>query len=356
MRSLQRQHTHRFTRAFILALAIALPSCKRDKTPETPPPVETSTTADDAASLPPELTPLERCRDARWTDAGIQWTCGESVQLVWGDAQPRDGSHGKAQLIAFKESLERQRAQPRDKDRPPHTQNPVEWSRGSLEATARPLHTIAYRFTERIEDLPPTDVEVAGIFAVFADGNDAVRSAHCVGLAVEVEALCDPILTEFSLGGGPPAYMMPTTARDSGEEKVGAFLPRLGGSPVTIPRGCERSGPRQITCGETQLLWETLAEDTDARAEAMFVSEVEAGMERAFGKTITRSQEDCAIASRDAECTRLGVKFDGEPGRGHVLIGHARVKHQRTIVMCAWNAKEKRARPPEVCEQIITLR
>lgn len=140
MRSLQRQHTHRFTRAFILALAIALPSCKRDKTPETPPPVETSTTADDAASLPPELTPLERCRDARWTDAGIQWTCGESVQLVWGDAQPRDGSHGKAQLIAFKESLERQRAQPRDKDRPPHTQKPVEWSRGSLEATARPLH------------------------------------------------------------------------------------------------------------------------------------------------------------------------------------------------------------------------
>ena len=39
----------------------------------------------------------------------------------------------------------------------------------------RPLHAISYRFTERIEELPPTDIEVAGIFAVFEDGNNAVR-------------------------------------------------------------------------------------------------------------------------------------------------------------------------------------
>jgi hypothetical protein len=328
-----------------LALTIlATQACKRDKPPEQQPLAETAT-AQSTPAPEPELTPLERCRDPHWTDAGIQWSCGESVQLVWGDAQPQDDSRGRAQLIAFKESLDRQRAK-----------QGVEWGRANLGrmntgAGMRPLHTISYRFTERIEELPPTDIEVMGVFAIFEDGKDAVRTAHCAGLEQEIEAICLPVLAEFSLGGGPPTYMMPTDTR--GEENSMRFVPRLADTPITIPEGCERTGQRQITCGETQLLWETLAEETDARAEAMFVEEVAAGMERAFGKSVSKAKKRCEITSKQAECTHLSVSTKEE--RGHVLIGHARVKHQRTLVMCAWSADEKAVKLPEVCAQAIRL-
>jgi hypothetical protein len=333
----------------ILALCITLaPACKRDKTPAEQPLAETAATESTPVATP-ALTPIEQCRDPHWTDAGIQWSCGESVQLVWGDAQPQDDSDGRAQLIAFKESLERHRAE-----------QGVEWGRANLRsmntsAGMRPLHAISYRFTERIEELPPTDIEVAGIFAVFEDGNNAVRTAHCAGLEQEIEALCKPVLAEFSLNGGPPAYMMPAEPR--GEEGNNHLVPRLAGEPITIPPGCQRSGPRHIDCGETQLLWETLAEETDGRAEALFIKEVATGMERSFGGKVAFDERRCEIASasaaRQAKCTHLSIPTDNE--RGHVLIGHARVKHQRTIVMCAWSADERRIALPEVCAQAIRL-
>lgn len=326
---------HRLTLTILLLTLLC--ACRREETPDpvpTQPALEVSAPVQAPLSEPQKpLLPFESCAPGVWTVEGVVWRCGESVSVVWGYAVESSSVSARELLGGFKNSMERVR------------EEDILWKQSTLGSQRGAAPMLTYAFTERLEEMPPRDVRVTGVYAVASAGASRLRTLHCSGLPQEVERICGPTLGELALGGAP-AHLMPG---DKNPYAGTSLVPMLAGRQVIVPGGCQHED-HVIDCGDSQLMWKTIEETDAPHLEALAKDEFEATLRRSYGDEVRRRKRACELLGREVSCEHFEVRSE----QGQILFAAARAQGQRALIFCFWQGTLRDV--PQVCQGVLEPR
>ncbi len=325
--------------AAILSLLMTVPlGCRKKNTPDAPPTWsnDISDVGGGAAEAAPPADPLAECEPGRWGTEGMILDC-MGLRIIWGYASGRLEGNERLMVASFEEAM---RAQHEDT----YTSRVKQ-----LEVGRDRFSGVTYTYTERIKEMPPEDIEVAGRYHVVKDMAGEMRVLHCAGTPQIVDERCEKILTELALGGVPSQYM-PYEPRPKGEDSV---VPRFAGEPVIMGEECEVKGPGEVMCGEVLLYWRRVSDEEQGGFEETFVQNLKKSAEKEAG-TVRDRKRACTIGEQPVECRWFNVR-GGTDRSGQILVGGARVRGERTVAMCAWpDSMSKQV--PAFCRQVIRPR